>query len=159
MTDTAPKPLAIEQAVIVDILPTEIWVETDMFGGRHVMLRHQGDEKPFRYASFPYNHRYTSNSGTRSAAESVALAQGAKAPVEHRAQVVEPPQFTGNADLLRLTSVGLPIILRNPHGETQFGKVVDVQIADTPGAEHSLIIEQTPPKMRTTKTEGDCCAR
>ena len=73
----------IGTATLVEILPTAIWIESDMLGSRHVVLQHQGHE-PFTYASFHYDYRYTSNSGTYSAAEQLALALGATKPIEHR---------------------------------------------------------------------------
>ena len=50
-------------ATVVEILPTRIWIESDMMGSRHVVLQHQGFE-PFTYASFFYDYAYTSNGGT-----------------------------------------------------------------------------------------------
>lgn len=67
----------------VTILPTKVWVENDFFGGRHVMVQHEGLE-PFTYASFFYDWRYTSNSGTWDAACRLALSLGAQEPVESR---------------------------------------------------------------------------
>ena len=32
----------IETVTLVEILPTKIWVESDIFGSRHVMVQHQG---------------------------------------------------------------------------------------------------------------------
>lgn len=67
----------------VTILPTAIWIENDLFGGRHVMLQHEGME-PFNYASFFYNYAYTSNSGTYDAANALALSLGGQMPIEQR---------------------------------------------------------------------------
>jgi hypothetical protein len=52
----------IETAKIVEILPTSIWVESDMMGSKHIMMQHQGHGEPFQYASFFYDYAYTSNS-------------------------------------------------------------------------------------------------
>ena len=68
---------------LVEILPTKIWIESDMMGARHVMAQHQGLE-PFTYATFYYDHYYTSNSGTWDAAQALALTLGATAPVEQK---------------------------------------------------------------------------
>ena len=73
----------IETATVVEILPTAIWIESDFLGSRHVVMQHQGHE-PFTYASFHYDYRYTSNTGTWLAAEHVALSLGATQPVEHK---------------------------------------------------------------------------
>ena len=53
--------MEIQQATIVEILPTEYWVESDFCGGKHIMIQHEGME-PFCYCSFHYNYAYTSNS-------------------------------------------------------------------------------------------------
>lgn len=74
-----------EQVQIVKVFGTEIWCESDFGGSRHVMMRHEVDgEPPFCYASFHYNYGYTSNSGTRAAAEELAKSLGAAEPVEWR---------------------------------------------------------------------------
>lgn len=72
-----------KQPITVEILPTAIWIESDFFGGRHVVLQHEGCEA-FTYATFPYDYRYTSNSGTLGAARMVALSLGAAEPIEMR---------------------------------------------------------------------------
>lgn len=78
------------EAVTVTILPTACWIESDFFGGRHVVLQHEGLE-PFTYASFPYDYRYTSNSMTAIAAETVARSLGAVDPIEQRQRPFPPP--------------------------------------------------------------------
>lgn len=73
---------------IVHIFPTKIWIESDLFGGRHVVIQHQdGKSDPFTYASFHYNYRYTDNAGTRNAAESMARQLGATDPIEQRSRI------------------------------------------------------------------------
>ena len=54
--------MQIQQATIVEILPTAYWVESDFMGSKHIMIQHEGME-PFCYCSFYYNYAYTSNSG------------------------------------------------------------------------------------------------
>lgn len=73
------------------ILPTRIWIESDIFGSRHVMLQHEGTE-PFCYASFFYDYLYTSNSGTWEAAHTLAIKLGGIEPIECRNR---PPAKTG----------------------------------------------------------------
>ena len=51
----------MQQATIVKILPTQYWVESDLFGGKHIMIQHEGMQ-PFCYCSFHYNYAYTGNS-------------------------------------------------------------------------------------------------
>lgn len=69
---------------VVEILPTRVWIESDMMGARHVVMHHEGFGDPFTYASFHYDYAYTSNSGTWDAAHTLALALGATEPVEQR---------------------------------------------------------------------------
>ena len=69
----------------ISIVPMAVWIESDMLGSRHVMVQHQIEgEKPFTYASFFYHYGYTSNSGTRMAAEELAKQLGAQEPIEYR---------------------------------------------------------------------------
>lgn len=75
----AERPASIE----VTLLPTAIWVESDILGCRHVMMQHEG-LPAFTYASFNYDWRYTDNAGTLRAAEMVAQGLGAPLPIEHR---------------------------------------------------------------------------
>ena len=82
--------MKIEQATIVEILPTKIWIESDMFGARHVMMQHQGCE-PFTYCSFGYNYAYTSNVGTHEAAVSMAKSLGAVEPIEQKHRPMKMP--------------------------------------------------------------------
>ena len=76
----------VPTAKVVEILPTKVWIESDMMGARHVVMHHQGYGEPFTYASFHYDYAYTSNAGTWDAAHSLALALGATEPVEQRAR-------------------------------------------------------------------------
>lgn len=85
-------PLALPPVKIVHIAPTEVWIENDFFGGRHVMMQHEGCE-PFTYCSFHYNYTYTSNSGTLSAATEMALKLGAVEPIQIRSRKVERPSI------------------------------------------------------------------
>lgn len=75
----------IQRVEIVKIAKTNVWIEDDLFGGRHVVVQHEGCD-PFIYASFNYDHRYTTNAGTRSAATQLALELGATAPVTHKSR-------------------------------------------------------------------------
>ena len=62
----------IQQATIVEILPTAYWVESDFMGSKHIMVQHEGME-PFCYCSFYYNYAYTSNAQMhREAVEAMA---------------------------------------------------------------------------------------
>lgn len=50
----------IQKGTIVEILPTEVWYEKDMFGTVHVKMQHQGME-PFTFIQMHYDYMYTSN--------------------------------------------------------------------------------------------------
>ena len=77
----------IRTGEIVEVYPTAIWIESDLFGGQHVMVQHQAPgREPFCYASFYYDYAYTSNSSIRAAAERLARQLGASDPVEYRAR-------------------------------------------------------------------------
>jgi len=78
---------------IVEILPTKIWIENDLFGGRHVMLQHEGCHS-FTYASFGYDYAYTSNSTTFEMAKNLALSLGATEPVEQKTRGFSESEIT-----------------------------------------------------------------
>ena len=71
--------------ISVTILPTQIWIESGIFGERYVVMQHQGME-PFDYAVFNYNYAYTSNSGTSHAATALALQLGAVEPIVQKSR-------------------------------------------------------------------------
>ncbi len=50
----------IETAEIVEILPTKIWADKDMFGTVHIKMQHQGMDE-FDFVQIQYNYAYTSN--------------------------------------------------------------------------------------------------
>lgn len=87
-TDSAPEAapansFSTPTATIVKILKTDIWIEGDLWGDKHVVVQHEG-MKPFTYASFHYNYAYTSNAGIRDQATALAVSLGATAPVQER---------------------------------------------------------------------------
>lgn len=45
---------------IVEILPTKVWIETDMCGSQHIMIQHEGMNK-FQWMTVNYDYAYTSN--------------------------------------------------------------------------------------------------
>ncbi len=51
----------MKEGTIVEILPTEIWFEKDMFGTVRIKMQHQGIEKPFTFITMGYDYMYTSN--------------------------------------------------------------------------------------------------
>ena len=88
--------MELQQATLVEILPTKVWIENGMMGERVVMLQHEGCE-PFEYCVFNYDYRYTSNACTAIAAENMARFLGATDPMEHRSRNYTAP----TADELR----------------------------------------------------------
>lgn len=81
---------SLKNATVLKIFPTRIWIESGMMGERVVVLQHEGCE-PFDYATFCYDYRYTSNSGTLEAAKRLALQLGATEPVEMRQRYLPVP--------------------------------------------------------------------
>jgi hypothetical protein len=103
---------ALPTGTVVEILPTRIWIESDMMGARHVVMHHQDYGEPFTYASFHYDYAYTSNAGTWGAANSLALALGATEPVEQRSRDFHFP----TADELREQIKGMQELLAGLEG-------------------------------------------
>lgn len=99
---------------IVEILPTRIWIESDIMGARHVVMHHQGYGEPFTYASFYYDYAYTSNGGTLDAANRLALSLGATEPVEQRLRYMKFP----TADDLREEITAMQEMLEDMAKET-----------------------------------------
>lgn len=52
--------MSIGTVELVEILPTKIWAEKDMFGTVHIYMQHSGQEK-FEFISMHYDYMYTSN--------------------------------------------------------------------------------------------------
>jgi len=84
--------MSIEKVKIVKFLPTQVWIESDMFGGKHVMRKHEGME-PFCYCSFFYDYTHTSNGQIHREAIAMALSLGAEEPVEERARSLQFPSL------------------------------------------------------------------
>lgn len=53
--------MTIQTVEIVEVLPTKIWAEKDMFGTVHIKAQHQGHD-PFDFIQIQYDYAYTSNS-------------------------------------------------------------------------------------------------
>lgn len=130
---------AVPTVKVVEILPTKVWIESDMMGARHVVMHHQGYGEPFTYASFHYDYAYTSNGGTWDAAHRLALDLGATEPVEQRQRDFHFP----TADELReqikgmqgmLASLGRARGLPNGCPEYCWCGVPSVEAAEAMGA-------------------------
>jgi hypothetical protein len=50
----------MEKVEIVEILPTKIWWDKDMFGTVHIKMQHQGMPE-FTFIKMNYDYAYTSN--------------------------------------------------------------------------------------------------
>ncbi len=75
---------------IEEVYDTDIWIESDMAGGKHVMIQHDVEsEKPFCYCSFKYNYAYTSNARILKDALDMAIKLGAKEPVRQESMPFE----------------------------------------------------------------------
>lgn len=80
----------MKEICVIKIYSKSVWIECDISGSRHVMIQHDdGVSDAFCYASFFYDHRYTSNSTTMQCAKNMAISLGAKEPIEiiHREAV------------------------------------------------------------------------
>ena len=55
------EPTEIKTVELVEILPTKIWADKDMFGTVHIKMQHQGMDE-FDFIQIQYNYAYTSNS-------------------------------------------------------------------------------------------------
>lgn len=53
--------MEIKTVEIVEILPTKVWYEKDMFGTVRIKMQHHGMEE-FDFIQINYNYAYTSNS-------------------------------------------------------------------------------------------------
>lgn len=80
--------MTLKTVEIVNIYKTNVWIESDMMGFRHVVMQHETCH-PFTYASFGYDYAYTSNAGTLAAAEKLARELGATDPIEHRHREID----------------------------------------------------------------------
>ena len=45
---------------VLNIIPTDVWYEKDIYGTIHVYMQHQGHD-PFDFIQINYDYRYTSN--------------------------------------------------------------------------------------------------
>lgn len=75
----------IDVVEVKEVASRDIWIEDDIFGNKHVMIRHNIDGfEPVTYCTFFYDHRYTSNSSIRQNAINMAVALGASEPIEFK---------------------------------------------------------------------------
>lgn len=51
----------VDKAVLVEVYPTKIWVDSGFDGVKRIMMQHQGCDA-FEFVAIKYDYRYTSNS-------------------------------------------------------------------------------------------------
>lgn len=68
--------MEIQQATIVEILPTKVWAEKDFLGTVHIKMQHQGMDE-FDFIQIGYNYAYTSNSHQARLTEQILTLLGA----------------------------------------------------------------------------------
>jgi hypothetical protein len=68
--------MEIQQATIVEILPTKIWAEKDFLGTVHIKMQHQGMPE-FDFIQIQYDYAYTSNSHQARLTEEILKLLGA----------------------------------------------------------------------------------
>ena len=85
----------VEQVKIEKVFERKVWVESDILGAKHVMIQHDdGEHEPFTYCTFHYGYGYTDNSSVWRSAEKMAIALGAKDPVEQKSRPI-PKEWLG----------------------------------------------------------------
>jgi hypothetical protein len=82
----------METVEIVKVYENKVWVESNLFGGKHVMVQRASPRaEPFCYCSFHYGYGYTDNASIHNAATRMAISLGATEPVEFRTRPFELP--------------------------------------------------------------------
>jgi hypothetical protein len=69
--------MEIQQATIVEILPTKVWAEKDMFGTMHIKMQHQGMDE-FDFIQIQYNYAHTSNAHQHNLTQQILKLLGAE---------------------------------------------------------------------------------
>ena len=69
--------MEIKTAEIVEVYPTKIWSEKDIFGTVHIKMQHEGME-PFTFIQMHYNYAYTSNGHQHQMTQEILKLLGAK---------------------------------------------------------------------------------
>lgn len=80
----------MSKAEILKVHDRKIWIESDIFGGKHIMIQHDdGESQPFCYCSFNYDYAHTSNATIRREAERMAERLGATHPIVHKKRPID----------------------------------------------------------------------
>ena len=109
---------------VVHVYANRTWIESDQFGGRHVMVQSEDPGSvPFCYASFHYDYTYTSNARTFSDAESLAKSLGAQEPIEHRTRdFAESNAITQGKQPLAWLVTGGKVFIDSAHTELRYAE-------------------------------------
>jgi len=90
------KPNQDSGAITVEVFTSKVWIEGDMMGNHHVMVKHAiKNAEPFNFCSFFYNYAYNDNNSIRAMAEKMAISLGAEEPVKYQIREIED---TSNID-------------------------------------------------------------
>jgi hypothetical protein len=82
----------MEMVEVVKVYGQTVWVESDFFGSKHVMVQSDAPgTEPFCYCSFHYGYGYTDNRSVHEAAQRMAVSLGATEPVEFRQREFKVP--------------------------------------------------------------------
>ncbi len=82
----------METIEVVMVYGRRVWVESDFFGSKHVMLQSEAPgAEPFCYCSFHYGYGYTDNNSVHDEAIRMAVSLGATEPVEFRQREFKVP--------------------------------------------------------------------
>lgn len=74
------------------VYANRVWVESDLFGSKHVMVQSEAPGRgPFCYCSFNYAYGYTDNMSVHDAARNMAISLGAQEPVDFRMRELTVP--------------------------------------------------------------------
>lgn len=75
---------------IEKVYEKEVWVESDILGAKHVMIKHaHPTHSPFCYCTFNYHYGYTSNAEIAQRAIDMAVSLGAKEPVIMKSRTLD----------------------------------------------------------------------
>ena len=82
----------METVEVVKVYGNTVWVESDFFGSKHVMVQSEASgAEPCCYCSFNYCYGHTDNRSVHEAALRMAVSLGATEPVEFRQREIKVP--------------------------------------------------------------------
>ena len=82
----------METVEVVKVYGNKVWVESDFFGSKHVMVQSEmPGAEPCCYCSFNYCYGYTDNQSIHDAALRMAASLGAPDPIEFRQRELTVP--------------------------------------------------------------------